>query len=275
VNIFDRTGALVREFALDGSPKNSPLQVEWDRDGSNLAVLCESHSVIALYNVRARAHTPLETNLRDPSFMAWSKAGPQLAVGTGKGNLLLYNSETRKSQLIAGKHSKRIACGTWNRENKLALASLDRFLSINDDKGDLVEQTKLKYDPFDIQFAEQKVDTNERGQAVSAAASSSQGPSAAAVGKEHTVSINMGHQTILMYNMTDRDNPVELAFQPKYGDIATYRWYGDGYMMVGFAKGYIIGQRSAHAARIRTHIHSSQKLGCRTFSSLRHLDCEK
>lgn len=147
--------------------------------------------------------------------MAWSRVGPQLAIGTCKGNLLIYNSDTKKSQLIAGKHSKRIACGTWNMENKLALASLDKFMSINDEKGDLVEQTKLKYDPFDIQFAEQKVD-NHDAKSSSAAAS--------AAGKEHTVSINMGHQTILMYNMSDRENPVELAFQPKYGDIATYKW---------------------------------------------------
>lgn len=94
----------------------------------------------------------------------------------------------------------------WNLENRLALASLDKTMSINDEKGELLEQPKLKYDPFDVQFAEQKVDEK-------------QGP-----GKENTVSVNMGHQTILMYNMTDQDNPVELAFQPKYGDIATYKW---------------------------------------------------
>lgn len=43
----------------------------------------------------------------------------------------------------------------------------------------------LKYDPFDLQFAEQKVDEKQ-------------------VAKESTVSINMGHQTILMYNMQVR-----------------------------------------------------------------------
>lgn len=190
------------------------------------------HSVVALWNVYDRKCTSLETNLKDPSFMAWSRVGPQLAIGTCKGNLLLYNSDNKKSQLIAGKHSKKITCGQWNLENKLALASLDKSMSINDDKGELVEQAKLKYDPYDIQFAEQKVDDNGRGS----------GGSSSSAGKENTVSINMGHQTILMYNMADQDNPVELAFQPKYGEIATYKWFGDGYMMVGFAKGYIIGQ---------------------------------
>ena len=165
------------------------------------------HSVVALWNVYDRKCTPFETNLKDPSFMSWSRVGPQLAIGTAKGSLLMYNSETKKSNYIQGKHSKKITCGMWNLENRLALASLDKTMSINDDKGELLEQPKLKYDPFDVQFAEQKVDEK-------------QGTS-----KENTVSVNMGHQTILMYNMTDQDNPVELAFQPKYGEIATYKWY--------------------------------------------------
>jgi WD repeat-containing protein 19 len=157
-----------------------------------------------------KKHTSLETNLKDPSFMAWSRTGPQLAVGTCKGNLLLYNHDNKKSQLLAGKHSKKITCGQWNLENKLALASLDRTMSINESSGELLEQAKLKYDPVDIQFAEQKMDD-------------ARGAAGAGQGKENTVSINMGHQTILMYNMTDQDNPVELAFQPKYGEIATYK----------------------------------------------------
>ncbi len=149
--------------------------------------------------------------------MSWSRTGPQLAVGTCKGNLLLYNSDSKKSQLLAGKHSKKIVCGQWNLENKLALASLDKTMSINDAAGELLENAKLKYDPVDIQFAEQKVD--EKGGSSSAAS----GAGGGGAGKENTVSINMGHQTILMYNMTDQDNPVELAFQPKYGEIATYK----------------------------------------------------
>jgi WD repeat-containing protein 19 len=76
--------------------------------------------------------------------MAWSRVGPQLAVGTQKGNLLLYNNDSKKSQLLAGKHSKKITCGQWNLDNKLALASLDRTMTINEASGELLEQAKLK-----------------------------------------------------------------------------------------------------------------------------------
>ncbi len=98
------------------------------------------------------------------------------------------------------------------------------------------EKQHLKYDPFDIQFAEQKVDEKQNM-------------------KENTVSINMGRLTILMYNMTDTENPVELAFQQKYGEIASYKWFGDGYMMVGFSKGYVIAI-STHMKEIGEELQS-------------------
>ncbi len=58
--------------------------------------------------------------------------------------------------------------------------------------------------------------------------------------QENTVSLNLGRKTIYLYNLNDRDNQIELAFQPKYGQIISYRWYGDGYMMLGFSEGYFV-----------------------------------
>ena len=49
-----------------------------------------------------------------------------LAIGTQKGSLVVYNKRTLKRQSILGKHVKRITCGAWNCENKLALGSDDR-----------------------------------------------------------------------------------------------------------------------------------------------------
>ena len=40
--------------------------------------------------------------------------------------MLIYNKRTLKKQSILGKHVKRITCGAWNSENKLALGSEDR-----------------------------------------------------------------------------------------------------------------------------------------------------
>lgn len=65
--------------------------------------------------------------------------------------------------------------------------------------GDTLEQTELKYEPVDIQFATQKADPSRDVKPQDR--------------QENTVSINMGGRTILLYNLDDPDNPVELAFQ--------------------------------------------------------------
>lgn len=57
---------------------------------------------------------------------------------------------------------------------------------------------------------------------------------------DNTISLNLGQKTIYLYNLNDRSNPIELAFQPKYGDITTYKFFGDGYMMLGFSEGYFV-----------------------------------
>lgn len=56
----------------------------------------------------------------------------------------------------------------------------------------------------------------------------------------------MGKKTLYLYNLLDPDNPIELAFQPHYGAIVKYKWFGDGYILLGFSGGYFIA--------ISTHI---------------------
>ena len=38
------------------------------------------------------------------------------------------------------------------------------------------------------------------------------------------VSVNVGRQTLFLYNINDPDNPIELAFQQRYGMIISYKW---------------------------------------------------
>ena len=125
----------------------------------------------------------------------------------------------------AGKHSARILCGTWSSDNRLALGSADRTLTISDADGNTIEQTEIKYEPLDIHFTAQK----------SGGGSGGEGKSGEEGGAESTISINMGGKTILLYDLNDPENPIELAFQSRYGSIVAYRWFGDGYMMIGFS----------------------------------------
>lgn len=61
--------------------------------------------------------------------------------------------------------------------------------------------------------------------------------------------------------MNDAENPIELAFQPTYGNITTYRWFGDGYILIGFSGGYCIA--------ISTHM---KEIGQELFQIRNHRD---
>ncbi|PIK59917.1 putative WD repeat-containing protein 19-like, partial [Apostichopus japonicus] len=81
--------------------------------------------------------------------------------------------------------------------------------------------TALRMEPSSICFSEMKVD--ER---------SSSG--------ENTVSVCVGKKTLYLFSLDDPENPIELAFQGRYGNIVTYQWYGDGYIMIGFSSGFFV-----------------------------------
>ena len=164
--------------------------------------------------------------------MAWSKTSPLLAVGTARGNLLLYNHQTAKRMPILGKHTRRINTGCWSRDGLLALASDDKTLTISSDAGDTIRQASLREPPTMLRFSERKQDVRSQL-------------------REGTVSLVMGRKILYLFSVDDPDNPVELAFQSKYGDIANYQWYGDGYIMIGFTLGYLI-VISTHAKEIGT-----------------------
>ena len=74
--------------------------------------------------------TPIPTpQSQEFSVLSWSKNGAYLAVGTVKGNLLMYSSRERKRVPYVGKHTKKIVSAVWNKGNLLAMAGLDRMVS--------------------------------------------------------------------------------------------------------------------------------------------------
>jgi hypothetical protein len=105
VQVRDRNGEIVTEFPLSG-PRPC-IAMDWDKDGENLAVLqdCMTHwlihtihtytlqpntipmilsyndiasPIVPIWNVNDGKVKPLETNLKDPSFLCWSRVGPQV-----------------------------------------------------------------------------------------------------------------------------------------------------------------------------------------------------
>ncbi len=90
--------------------------------------------------------------------MTWGKSGLFLAIGTTKGNVLLYNQRAGRKIPILGKHTKKIVSGAWSSDNLLALGSEDRTLSVSTLEGDTVHSASLRNEPSQIQFSEMKQD---------------------------------------------------------------------------------------------------------------------
>jgi WD repeat-containing protein 19 len=222
--LFDRRGVQVEEVALKSTAK--VLQLEWDKDGEILAVLQQNEGSVMLWRHAEKKLEMLEMHSRDPSFLAWSRTGPQLVIGTAKGNMMIYNKRTYKKQTIMGKHSKRISCGAWHpQENMFTCGSEDRTVTLSGEDGDAVrneEPLRLKSEPSMIQFSDSRSDNpNENF-------------------RDKTVSVVLGEVTLLLFSMREVQKPTELAFQAKYGTIKGYCWYGDSYIIIGFSLGYVV-----------------------------------
>ncbi|KAL2734556.1 WD repeat-containing protein 19-like [Vespula maculifrons] len=238
VAIFDRQGDLQERIQIPGLCTG----FGWDADGDLLAIISQNSSTITLWDATTGKKSQMDAGVRDNlTCMMWAKRNCLLAVGTQKGNLVLYDHVNAKRMPILGKHKKRILCGAWSIEGLLALASEDKMLTINTSEGDTRREITLQGEPSDIQFSEMKMDHR--------------------IGGENTVSLIVSKTTLFLYNILDPDNPIELAFQKRYGSIVTYKWYGDGYILVGFEAGYFIA--------ISTHI---KEVGQELFQIKNHKD---
>ncbi|XP_008585750.1 PREDICTED: WD repeat-containing protein 19 [Galeopterus variegatus] len=196
--------------------------MDWDKDGDILAVITEKCSYIYLWDANTNKTSRLDSGMRDQmSFLLWSKDGSFLAVGTIKGNLLIYNRQTSRKIPVLGKHTERITCGCWNAENLLALGGEDKMITVSNQEGDTIQQTSVSSEPSNMQFSMMKTDDR-----TSAAKS--------------TISVVIGKKTLRLFNMNEPDNPIDLEFQQRYGNIVCYSWYGDGYIMIGFSRGIFI-----------------------------------
>ncbi|KAK0167381.1 hypothetical protein PV327_004788 [Microctonus hyperodae] len=223
VSIYDRQGEIQERIQIMGVCTG----FGWDLDGDVLAIITNSSSTITLWDAATGKKSQVDAGVRDNlTCMIWAKHSCILAVGTQKGNLAIYDHLNARRIPILGKHKKKIVCGAWSSEGFLALAGDDKILTISSSDGDTKREIQLQGEPQDMQFSEMKMDHRING--------------------ENTVSLIVGKTTLFLYNIRDPDNPIELAFQKRYGPIVTYKWYGDGYILLGFEAGYLIS--------ISTHI---------------------
>lgn len=240
VKIYDRHGHQWAELNLPGRC----VGMDWDKDGDILAVIAAKSNVVYLWDASVNKTSQIDNGMRDHlSLILWSKTSSLLAIGTVKGNLLIYNRQTSRKIPVLGKHSKKITCGCWSSQNLLALGSEDNTVTISNHEGDTVRQTTLRGEPAEIYFSVKK--TDER---------STHG--------ESTVSVSVDKKILVLFNINDTEDRIDLAFQRHYGHIVSYRWYGDGYILIGFSHGYFVV--------ISTHF---REIGHELYQAHNHKDC--
>lgn len=220
VVIVDRQGKVAQQIPLQGT--TAAVTMEWDSQGEVLAVIQEKSPLLTLYTVATKKTEVVDTGFKEVTFMAWSKGGPHLAVGGNKGQLMLYNRQTQKKNPIgASGHTKAIVSGGWNRHNILAVASEEKIMNLWDAEGTQIETITLKHSCSSIVFAD--------------GSDSSSKP-----GNSHTLCANLNGKSLLLHNYKKKTAPIELKFNSKYGAIASARPFGEGYILVGFASGYVL-----------------------------------
>lgn len=50
----------------------------------------------------------------------------------------------------------------------------------------------------------------------------------------------VGKKTLYLYHLPEPDSPAELGFQHKYGSLLQHKWFGDGYILLGFSQGNVV-----------------------------------
>ncbi|XP_054709280.1 LOW QUALITY PROTEIN: WD repeat-containing protein 19-like [Uloborus diversus] len=217
VYIFDRHGEKIYDLALPGTC----CGISWDKDGTVLCLICEHSSSLLLWDSNTKSVTYVDSGFRDAlTMVAWSKSAPLLAVGSLKGNLLIYTYRTSKKVTILGKHNKQITYGAWSQQNYLALVASDKTFTLSNADGDLVYRTTLKGEPSLVQFSSMKQDSSGGG--------------------ETTVSLIMSKKSLFLLNIHDTEDPIVLTFQEKYGTVVDYCWHGEGNILLGFSSGFFI-----------------------------------
>ncbi|GAB9469569.1 hypothetical protein Gpo141_00006844 [Globisporangium polare] len=216
-HIFGRRGKLVDQV-VPPSPSLCTL-LEWSEDGEMLAIVQANSAALVLWEPKKiREHQLVDLPCKDISFMKWSKAphSKLLAICTNRGQVYIYDHATGEKVQAVSKHKRRILCGDWNLENKFAFGSEDRQITICLPDGRTFDQVKIKASPQSITFGGKSED------------------------KDAILSVNMGGKTILLYDLNERENALELAFQSRYGSIVAYQWFGNGYIIAGFSSGYVV-----------------------------------
>lgn len=249
VSLFNSMGQLVHEVylppaAAGAEPKRCCLlDLQWDPAGEQLALLPCYSSAVLIWTAATKEVQTIEADFKaqEVSCIAWSRTRGILAMGTSKGNLLLYATREKKKTPVLGKHTKRIVAGVWNKDNVLALTALDKAVTLSDGlSGETLQTCVIKAEPIEI-CVNGKKDNNSNQK------------------EENTYTVLSNKRTLYLMQRDENKATLELAFQEHYGLMHRHLWFGDGYIMIGFRQGQVVVV-SSMSKELSAEVHSNKLL---------------
>ncbi|PIO69950.1 WD domain, G-beta repeat protein, partial [Teladorsagia circumcincta] len=244
VVLYDKKGAIVDVLDVTGNV----IAMAWDKEGDVLGIIVDASSLAILWNMNTRNAEQLETAMgaRElPSCLAWSAMSPLLAIGNSNGNLFIYNQKMSRKIPVLGKHQRKITGVAMTKQDEILCCSDDNTITVSSADGETTRTLTVSGEPNDLQVGEVKRPGGNVDVIVSAV---------------------LAKKTLFLSTLSDKpaeklnadgesENSMNLQFQEKYGSIIAHVWFNDGYMIVGFEKGFVVCI-SAHPSEMGQEIFS-------------------
>ena len=172
-----------------------------------------------------------------PIALAWhivqddDKSNHKLAIGTLKGNLLLYHysekSDSNHDEMISftqnipikilGKHTGKIQCGQWNpSSNHLILGSSDCTCTISNMEGDTLAHLNLNNEPLEICSPPKDVIEDN---------------------SNTIVAVILCEDKLLL--LIEDIDPVEISFEDENDKIVSFDFISNDSIIVGLESGFL------------------------------------
>ncbi|XP_075423964.1 WD repeat-containing protein 19 isoform X2 [Ascaphus truei] len=234
-----------------------PIHYVWQKTLGNYIAVTGADHTVKIYDRHGQKRE--EINLPGVCFaLDWDKDGNALAIIADKSSsIYMWDPNTNKTSQLDSGMRDQMSFLLWSKAGTL--------LAVGTSKGSLLI--------YNLQTSRKVPVLGKHTKRITCGCWSSQ--NLLALGSEdkmitvsnqegdtiRQISVVVGKKTLFLFNLSDPDNPIELAFQQRYGSIVSYRWYGDGYIMIGFSQGFFVV--------ISTHI---REIGQELFQAHNHKD---
>uniref|UniRef100_A0A5S6PZ42 WD repeat-containing protein 19 n=1 Tax=Trichuris muris TaxID=70415 RepID=A0A5S6PZ42_TRIMR len=219
VTVYNRQGDIFDQIKTFGLP----CMTKWHPNGLTLALCDFRNLAVIVWNSGSMAAKAVDINFGVADticFMTWSGKSQTLAVGTRKGNVLLYFHRSSRIVPIIGVHSKPIADGAYTDDDQLILSSEDYGVTVLSSEGDLLHSCVCPEIPGKLKYVNESLlhtPATSRGTVITALSS----------------------RKLYMLEFDSMERTHLLNFSGDHGSIVEFHYLPDMTILCAFQKGHL------------------------------------